>query len=303
MHRTKIAIIGAGNVGAQAAFLLGLSSYGDIALIDIAEDLAKGKGLDLAQAFTILGLDVKVEAGGYSLLKDSNLVIVTAGLARQPNMSREDLLVKNKQIVEEVAVNVVNFAPQAIVIMVTNPLDIMTYVFWKKSGLPHQKVLGMGGLLDSGRLSYFLAQATGFSVTAIQAMIIGPHSDMMVPLVSQLNLSGLNEFVFNQAALKARNGGAEIVSLLKTGSAFFAPAAALKQMVKAIINDEKKMFSLCCYTGKAYGLDNLYLNLPAVLGRNGVEEVVELKLSSAEKEALNKAAQALKLSLRELQVY
>jgi len=309
MKKAKIAIVGAGQVGAQAAFLFGLNALGDIALIDIAGDMAKGKALDLAQAFTILNQDINVVAGGYELLKDSSLVVVTAGLARQPQMSREDLLAKNKSIVQEVADAVVKLAPRAIVIVVTNPLDIMTYVFWQRSGFSHERVFGMGGLLDSGRLRYFLSQDLKLPASAVQTLVIGPHSDLMVALKSQTSLkqteaaSASLDAVFTNAALKAKNGGAEIVGLLKTGSAFFAPAAALLQMAKAVLNDEKKLFSLCCYANNAYGLGNVYLNLPAVLGKNGVEEVVTLNLSLVEKEALSKAAEAVKSSLQKLQLY
>lgn len=309
MKKTKIAIVGAGQVGAQAAFLLGLNALGDIALIDIAKDMAKGKALDLAQAFTILNQDVNVVAGGYELLKDSSLVVVTAGLARQPQMSREDLLAKNKSIIEEVADAVAKLAPRAIVIVVTNPLDIMTYFFWQRSGFSHERVLGMGGLLDSGRLRYFLSQELNLPASMVQALVVGPHSDLMVALKSQASLSQAKTAsqslaaVFAKSALKAKNGGAEIVSLLKTGSAFFAPAAAVLQMAKAILNDEKKLFSLCCYANNAYGLGDVYLNLPAVLGKNGVEKVVTLNLSLAEKEALNKAAESVKSSLKKLQLY
>lgn len=296
--KPKVAIVGAGNVGAQAAFLLGLNKLANLVLIDIAANLAQGKALDLAQAFTVLGLDIKVEAGGYELLKDAELIIVTAGLARKPHMSREDLLVKNKEIIETIAEQVAAYAPEATVIVVTNPLDIMTYAFWQKSGLPPQKVFGMGGLLDSGRFRYFLSQASGLPSAQVDGLVIGPHSDMMIPLASQL--APELKANFHVAAVKARNGGAEIVSLLKTGSAFFAPAAALLEMSKAIINNEEKLFSLCCFADNVYGLSDVYLNLPAILGKDGVQKVVELNLSSQEKEALKEAAQALKATLTEL---
>ena len=306
-RRAKISIIGSGNVGANAALLTAVSGVADIVLVDVVDGLAKGKALDISHALSIMGIDAKVDGHAhFTYIVDSKIVVVTAGLARQPGMSRTDLLYKNAAIVKSVMAQVKNYAPNAIVIMVTNPLDAMTHLAWRETGFPPERVMGMGGLLDSGRFIYFLAEAAGVDRSTVEALVIGSHGDEMVPLAGLATASGRTlEMILGQEALaevaeKTRRGGAEIVGLLKTGSAAYGPGAAISLMVKSIINDEKRVFPVCCLARGEYGQDGIYLNLPAVLGARGVERIVKLELPEAEQDALAASAAAVRKMLQEL---
>lgn len=303
----KISIIGSGNVGATAAMLIAGNALADVVLLDIVGGVPQGKALDISQAMSLF--DSKAMVGGtddYADLTGSSVVVVAAGLPRQPGMSRLDLLKKNAAIVESVIGQAVKSAPAAILLMVTNPLDIMTYLAYKKSGLPKERVMGMGGLLDSARMRFFLAQMGNVPVTEVDAMVIGAHGDEMVPLVSQAKISGrlaaecLSPEELQAAVEGTKLVGAAIVELLKTGSAFYAPGAAIYQMVKAILNDEKRLTSTCCLAAGKYGLDGIFINLPAIIGAGGVEEIVELEISDEERAALERSAAGVKKAIKEL---
>lgn len=303
----KVAIIGSGNVGATAALLLAGDRLADIYLLDVAEGIPQGKSLDLAQSLAMLGSDSRViGTNSYDDLKSSDIVVITAGLPRKPGMSRADLLNKNASIVGSVAAEMMSRAPEAILLIVTNPLDVMTHLAYKVSGFAPERVLGMGGLLDSARMRYFLAQAGSAKITDVEAMVVGAHSDRMVPLFSRAKISGRSvKDLFIEAELerikqKTINGGAEIVSHLKSGSAFYAPGAAAAFMCKAILNDEKEMISTCCLARGQYGLENIYINLPARIGHGGVEEIAELTLSDEETEELQLSAESVRQSIKEL---
>lgn len=305
--QAKVSIIGSGNVGANAALLTALSGVADIVLVDVAEGLAAGKALDISHALAILGNDTKVEGySTYECTADSEVVVITAGLARQPGMSRSDLLHKNAAIMKSVIAQVKEHSPEAIIIVVTNPLDVMTYLTWRESGFPAQRVMGMGGLLDSGRFVHFLAEAAEVDRSTIEALVIGSHGDEMLPL-SRLAAAGgkvfeqiLGQEALSAAAEKTKTGGAQIVGLLKTGSAAYGPGAAISLMVKSIIADEKRIFSVCCKTDGKYGQNDIYLNLPAIIGANGVEGIVELNLNEAERDALGASASSVRTMLEEL---
>jgi malate dehydrogenase len=303
----KIAIIGSGNVGSNAALLTALSVTADIALVDIVDGLAEGRALDISQALAILGNETRVSGGSdYGAIGGSDIVVVTAGLPRQPGMTRTDLLHKNAAIIRSAAAEIVEHAPGATLVIVTNPLDVMTHLAWLETGLKPEKVLGMGGLLDSGRFNHFLSKAAGVARGSIEAIVIGSHGDEMVP-VSRLATAGgvpleriIGSAALAEAAEKAKHGGAEIVGLLKKGSAAYAPGAALSLMIKSLLGDEKRVFSVCCRPSGEYGYEDIYLNLPAVLGRGGVESIIELELSPAEKEALARSAEAVRSMTAEL---
>ncbi len=304
----KVAIIGSGNVGANAALLTAISGNADIVLVDIAEGLAQGKALDISQALAILGLDTKVTGGDdYTLIDGADVVVITAGLPRKPGMSRTDLLQKNAAIIKAAAGRIKALAPEAVVIVVTNPLDVMTHLARRETGFEPRRVMGMGGLLDSGRFVHFLAEAgPGVDRSSVEALVIGSHGDEMVPLTSLAKAGGktfellLGEEALAAAADKTRHGGAEIVGLLKTGSAAYGPGAAISLMVKAVLDDEKRVFSICALARGEYGQNDIYLNLPAVLGAGGVEEIIELKLTEAESDALAASAAAVRAMLKEM---
>lgn len=305
----KVSIIGSGNVGANAALLTAITGAADIVLIDVAEGLAAGKALDISQALAILGVETKVEGyGDYAYTAGSEVVVITAGLARQPGMSRSDLLHKNAGIVKSVIGQIKKYAPEAIIVVVTNPVDVMTYLAWQETGFPPERVMGMGGLLDSGRFVYFLAEAApGVARSMVEALVIGAHSDEMVPLARLATAGGktfellLGQEALANAAEKTRHGGAEIVGLLKTGSAAFGPGAAISLMVKAILLDEKRIFPVCCLAQGEYGQNDIYLNLPAIIGASGVEGIVELELNEAERDALAASASSVRAMLKELE--
>jgi len=309
MARKKISIIGAGFVGATAAHWAAEKELGNVVLVDILEGIPQGKALDLSQASPVEGFDAKViGSNGYEETIDSDVVIVTSGVPRKPGMSREDLLEINKKIIGLVVAEVVKKSPQAILIMVTNPLDTMTYLAFKRSGLPKQRVMGMAGILDTARFKAFIAMELNVSVEDIQALLLGGHGDEMVPLPRYTTISGiplsqlLPKETIDRLVDRTRKGGGEIVNLLKTGSAFYAPSAAAIQMTEAILKDKKRILPCCVYLDGEYGLKDICFGVPVKLGANGVESIIELQLTEEEKKLVTKSAESVKKSIMELKL-
>jgi malate dehydrogenase len=293
----KISIIGAGNVGATAAFIIANKELSDVVIVDIIPDMPQGKGLDMAEASPVQRYDSQIiGTNDYADIADSDVVIVTSGLPRKPGMSREDLLQKNAEIVGSVTEQIVKYAPNSIIILVTNPLDIITYHAWKVSGFPANRVVGQAGILDSARFRYFIAETLNVSIEDISAMVLGGHGDTMVPLPRYTTVAGIpitelmSEDTIFQLSERTRNGGGEIVNLLKTGSAFYAPGAAIAQMAEAIIKDKKRILPCSAYLTGQYGVNDVYIGVPIKLGANGVEEIIELQLTDSELAALQKSA-------------
>ena len=285
----KISIIGAGNVGATAAFIIANKELSDVVLVDIIPDMPQGKGLDMAEASPVQRYDSQITGtNDYADIADSDVVIVTSGLPRKPGMSREDLLQKNAEIVGSVTEQIVKYAPNSLIILVTNPLDIMTYHAWKVSGFPANRVVGQAGILDSARFRYFIAETLNVSIEDISAMVLGGHGDTMVPLPRYTTVAGIpitelmSEETISQLSERTRNGGGEIVNLLKTGSAFYAPGAAIAQMAEAIIKDKKRILPCSAYLTGQYGINDVYIGVPIKLGANGIEEIIELRLTDSE---------------------
>jgi malate dehydrogenase len=297
----KITIIGAGAVGATAAQRIVQMELGDVVMTDIVEGLPQGKALDLAQAGPLCGYDSKVTGTNeYEGIEDSDVVVVTAGIARKPGMTREDLLKINGKIIKEVSQNIAKYAPDSIVIIVSNPLDIMTYVAMKTTGFEPRQVFGMSGVLDSGRFATFIAMELGCSVRDISAMVLGGHGDTMVPLPRFTTVSGIpitelmSKDTIQRLVERTVNGGAEIVNLLKTGSAFYTPSAAVANMVEAVLKDKKRVMPVCAYLSGEYGKRDIYLGVPVKLGRRGVEDIIELELTADERKALDRSAEAVR---------
>ncbi len=303
----KITVVGAGNVGASAALYAAEKELGDVTLIDIVEGVAKGKGLDLLEAGPVRGYDSFVEGSGdIKSVAGSDLIIVTAGLARKPGMSRLDLLKANADIIKGVAEAIHDHAPKAFVIMVTNPLDVMTYLMYRITGFPRERVMGMAGVLDSARFRAFLAMEAGVSVEDIQAMVLGGHGDTMVPLLSCSTISGIpiTNFIkkerLAEIVQRTRDGGAEIVKLLQTGSAFYAPASSAVQMAESILRDKKRLLPCCAYLNGEYGFKDIYLGVPCLLGAKGIEKIVDVPLSADEKAALANSAEEVRKGIADL---
>ena len=301
MPRPKITVVGAGHVGATTAQRLAEDELGDVILIDIVEGMPQGKALDLAEAAPVLGADALLSGhNDLSAMKGSDVVVVTAGLPRKPGMSREDLLKKNAEIVGGIAETVAEDAPDATVIVVSNPLDVMTWLMWRRTGFPKERVMGMAGVLDAARFSAFIGMELNVSVKDIRAMVLGGHGDSMVPLPRYTTVSGvpITELMaserISELVDRTRNGGAEIVGLLKSGSAFYAPAASAVSMVAAVLRDEKRILPVCTRLEGEYGLSDVFVGVPAKLGEAGVEAVVELALSPEEKAALQASAEKVK---------
>jgi malate dehydrogenase len=298
----KITVVGAGNVGATAAQGLARRQLArQVVMIDIVEGVPQGKGLDQWESAPIEGFDSRVVGtNGYDATAGSDLVIVTAGIARKPGMSREDLLKTNAGIVGDVADNLRETSPDAIVIMVSNPLDVMAFVCKDRTGFPRERVIGMAGVLDTARYRSFIALELDVSVEDIQALVLGGHGDTMVPLVSYTTVSGipLTQLLARERidALvdRTRNGGAEIVGLLKTGSAYYAPAAAAVQMAEAIVLDKKRILPCSAFLNGEFGMNGLFLGVPCKLGRNGLEQVIEVELTDEERTALNRSADSVR---------
>ena len=305
--RFKIACIGAGNVGASVAQYCAEMELGDIVLVDVVEGLPQGKALDLTEAGPIRGYDsVVTGTNEYADIAGSDVVVVTAGLARKPGMTRLDLLAKNGAIISEICGHIRRHAPDSVVIIVTNPLDVMAYTAFKKLGAPPERVLGMAGCLDSARLRAFVAVELGVSAKNVDTMVLGSHGDDMVPLPHYTTVSGIpiTELMPPErvAAIvqRTRNGGGEIVALLKTGSAYYAPGASAARMVQSVIRDERQLLPCSAYLTGQYGLEDLYLGVPVRLGKNGVEEIIELSLTDDERRALHTSADEVRAGIKGL---
>jgi len=303
MGRAKITIVGAGNVGATCAHWCASLELGDIVLVDIpaTESMPKGKALDLMQCGPIMGFDSQVVGTtDYGPSADSDVVVITAGIPRKPGMSRDDLLATNAKIVSSVAQQVTQTSPNAVVIVVSNPLDAMVQRVQQVTGFPPNRVMGQAGVLDTARYRTFLAMELGVSVEDVSALLMGGHGDTMVPMPSCTSVGGipvlrlLSKERLGQIVQRARDGGAEIVGLLKTGSAYYAPAAATAQMVEAIIRDKKRLIPCAAYCGKEYGVGGFYVGVPVILGANGIEKIVELELSAEERADFQKSVDAVK---------
>ncbi|HYK81883.1 MAG TPA: malate dehydrogenase [Gemmatimonadales bacterium] len=298
----KITVVGAGNVGATAAQRLAEKQLArTVVLVDVIEGVPQGKALDQWESAPIEGFDTRViGANDYRPAAGSDLVVVTAGVARKPGMSRDDLVRTNADIVKQVAQQVKQHCPAAIVLVVSNPLDVMCWVTKQVTGFPRERVLGMAGVLDTARYRAFLAEALDVSVEDIQAMVLGGHGDTMVPLVSYTTVSGipvaqlLDRARLDQIVERTRNGGAEIVAFLKTGSAYYAPSAAVTQMVEAIARDAKRVLPCAAWVEGEYGLSGMYLGVPCKLGRRGLERIIEVELTAAERAALERSAAAVR---------
>ena len=306
MARHKISLIGAGNIGGTLAVLAGLKELGDITLFDIAEGIPQGKALDIVQSSPIEGFNATVTgANDYAALADSDVVIVTAGVARKPGMSRDDLIGINTKVMNEVGAGIKSHCPDAFVICITNPLDVMVGVLQKASGLPAAKVVGMAGVLDSARFRLFLAEEFNVSVEDVTAFVLGGHGDTMVPLVRYSAVAGIpvpdlikmGWSSYDRIAdivQRTRDGGAEIVGLLKTGSAFYAPASSAIDMADAYLKDKKRLLPCAAYVDGAYGLNGLYVGVPVIIGAGGVERIVEIDLNAEERAMLDNSVAAVK---------
>ena len=306
MARKKIALVGSGNIGGTLAHLIGLKELGDVSMFDIADGIPQGKALYIAQSTPVEGVDGAYSGGkDYSVIKGADVVIVTAGVPRKPGMSRDDLLAINLKVMSQVGAGIKKYAKNAFVICITNPLDAMVWALREYSGLPHNKVVGMAGVLDSARFRYFLSEEFKVSVEDVTAFVLGGHGDTMVPLVRYSTVAGIplpdlvkmkwtTQKKLDAIVQRTRDGGAEIVGLLKTGSAFYAPAASAVQMAESYLKDKKRVLPAAAYINGQYGVKNLYVGVPTVIGSGGVERVVEIKLNAAEKKMFDKSVASVK---------
>ncbi len=300
--RPKIALIGGGNIGGTLAHLASIKELGDVIMFDIAEGLPQGKTLDLSQSATLENVDISLKGtNDYKDISGSDVIIVTAGVPRKPGMSRDDLVSINSNVIKSVAENIKKYAPNAFVIVVTNPLDAMVFVMMKESGLDPKKVVGMAGVLDSARFRSFLAEEFNVSTEDVTAFVLGGHGDSMVPLVRYSSVAGIpvpdlikmgwsSKERIDQIVDRTRNGGGEIVNLLKTGSAFYAPAASAIAMAESYLKDKKRILPCAAYLTGEYGMKDIYLGVPVVIGASGVEKIVEISLNEEEKKALEISA-------------
>ena len=307
--RRKVSIIGAGNVGASAAERIALRRLADVVMVDIIEGLPQGKALDLNEAAPVDAYDVRLTgSNGYEDTRDSDIVVITSGLPRKPGMTRDDLLQKNFEIVKAVTEQVARQSPRAILIVVSNPLDAMAYTALKASGFPRERVLGMAGVLDSARMRFFIAEALGVSVENTHAFVLGGHGDTMVPLPRYSTVSGipitelLTRDRIETIVQRTRDGGIEVVNFLKSGSAYYAPASSIVQMVEAILLDKHMILPCAVYLSGEYGYRDLFLGVPARLGATGMEKVIEIQLAAEEKAALDRSAAAVKELVSKLKV-
>lgn len=303
LNRKKVSVIGAGFTGATTAFLLAQKELCDVVLVDIPqmENPTKGKTLDMLEASPVQGFDANIlGTSNYEDTKDSDIVVITAGIARKPGMSRDDLVQTNQKIMRAVAKDVANYAPNAIVVVLSNPVDAMTYTAFKETGFPKNRVIGQSGVLDTARFRTFVAQELNLSVKDITGFVLGGHGDDMVPLVRYSYAGGIPlETLISKDRLDAivartRTGGGEIVNLLGNGSAYYAPAASLVEMCEAILKDQRRVLPTIAYLEGEYGYDGIYLGVPTILGGNGIEKIIELELTPEEKAALDKSAQAVR---------
>jgi malate dehydrogenase len=317
MSRKKIALIGGGQIGGVLTQLIAQKQLGDVVMFDIVEDLPQGKTLDVAEAAKVNGYDVNVTGtNNYKDIAGSDLIIITAGIPRKPGMSRDDLLVTNAKIMKSVAIAVKENAPEAIVIIISNPLDAMVTLFKEASGFPVNRVMGQAGVLDSSRFASFIAWELGVSVKDINALVLGGHGDTMVPIVRYANVNGIPVMellerkyndkakakeVMNAMVERTKAAGGEVVKLLKTGSAFYSPAASAIQMAEAVLYDEKRLLSTCAYLDGEFGVKGYYVGVPAILGANGVEKVVEFTLDEEEQTLMNNSVNAIKKLVEDME--
>jgi len=306
--RKKIALIGAGQIGGTMALLCAQRQLGDVVLVDLMEGVAKGKALDLQQCRGVLGYDVEITGAGisdYSVIKDADVCIVTAGVPRKPGMSREDVMKVNLEAITKVAQGIKQYAPNAFVIVVTNPLDAMVYAMYKVTGFPKNRVVGMAGVLDTARFQYFVGAAAGVAPQDVTAVVLGGHGDDMVPVVRQCSANGtpltklLDKATLDAIVDRTRKGGGEIVALLGTGSAFYAPASSAVAMAEAYLRDQKRALPCSAYLDGQYGVNGMFLGVPVIIGGGGVERVLELDLDEAEKAMLAKSIESVKKSVAE----
>jgi malate dehydrogenase len=306
MARKKIALIGAGQIGGTLALLAAQKNLGDVVLFDVAEGVPQGKALDLAQLTPVEGLNAALRGSNdYIDIKGADVIIITAGIPRKPGMSRDDLLSINSNVMRSVGAGIKKYAPNAFVIVVTNPLDVMVWVLQQESGLPPERVVGMAGVLDSARFRYFLAEEFNVSVEDVTAFVLGGHGDTMVPLVRYSAVAGIpvpdlikmgwtTAEKINAIVQRTRDGGAEIVNLLKTGSAFYAPAAAALQMAESYLLDQRRLLPAAAYLDGQYGVRDTYVGVPIIIGAKGVEKIVEIELNAAEKAQFDKSVIAVR---------
>ncbi|HVJ50944.1 MAG TPA: malate dehydrogenase [Aliidongia sp.] len=306
MARNKIALVGAGQIGGTLALLAGLKDLGDIVLVDVVEGVPQGKALDLAQASTVERFDSALSGSNdFSALAGADVIIVTAGVARKPGMSRDDLIGINAKVVRSVGANIKQHAPNAFVIVITNPLDVMVWVMREASGLPHNRVVGMAGVLDSARFRLFLAEEFKVSVEDVTAFVLGGHGDTMVPLLRYSTVAGIpvpdlvkmgwtTQEKLDKIVQRTRDGGAEIVGLLKTGSAFYAPASSAIAMAESYLKDKKRVLPCAAWLTGQYGVKDLYVGVPVVIGAGGVERIVEIELNGEERTGFDKSVNAVK---------
>jgi len=304
--RKKVTVVGAGNVGANCALRIAEKELADVVLVDVVEGVPQGKGLDLLQSGPVQGYDVAITgANDYAPTANSDIVIITAGLARKPGMSRDDLLLANYEVVKACTEQVAKYSPNAILILVTNPLDAMCWTAMRVSGFPRERVIGMAGVLDTARYRTFLAEALQVSAQNVQAMVLGGHGDTMVPLARDSTVAGIplpdlvkmkwtTQDKINAIVQRTRDGGAEIVNLLKTGSAFYAPASSAIAMAESYLKDKKRVLPCAAYLTGQYGVKGLYVGVPVVIGAGGVERVVEIDLNKAEKSMFDKSVAAVR---------
>lgn len=306
MARNKIALVGAGQIGGTLALLAGLKELGDVAMVDIAEGIPQGKSLDIAEAAPVEGFDgAFVGSNDYDVIKGADVVIVTAGIPRKPGMSRDDLIGINSGVIKTVGENIKKFAPDAFVIVITNPLDVMVDVMQKATGFDPRKVVGMAGVLDSARFRFFLSEAFGVSVEDVSAFVLGGHGDTMVPLVRYSTVAGIplpdlvdmgwaTQDQIDAIVDRTRKGGGEIVNLLKNGSAFYAPAASAIAMAESYLKDKKRVLPCAAYLNGEYGVKGLYIGVPVIIGEGGIEKIIEIKLNKEEQAMFDASVQAVR---------
>ena len=304
----KVSVIGAGNVGAKAVYYIAEKNLADIVMVDVVDGLARSKALDFLHAAPLRGYEVRIRGTtDFAEIEGSDVVVITAGIARKPGMDRMDLLKINVGIARKASSEIALRAPNAVVIVVTNPLDVIAMVVLRETGFALRKVVGMAGVLDSTRFRYFIAEKLGVWPGDVQAMVLGGHGDDMVPLINYTSVGGIPvEELLDPASLetlvkRTRTGGAEIVNLLKTGSAFYAPGASVAKMVEAVIKDEKRLFPASAFLRGEYGYKDIFLGVPVIMGRNGVERILELPLSEPEKKALDASAESVRKGLKDLE--
>ena len=306
MDRKKISLIGAGNIGGTLAHLIGIKELGNVVLIDIAKGIPQGKSLDIAESSPVDGFDVNfIGSNSFSHIKNSDVIIVTAGSPRRPGMSRDDLIETNLKVMKNVGEAIKKYSPKAFVICITNPLDVMVWALREFSGLPHKMVVGMAGVLDSARFRYFIAEQMKISVEDVSAFVLGGHGDSMVPLVRFSSVGGIpipdlvkmkliDYRSIDKIVERTRSGGGEIVSLLKTGSAFYAPASSALAMAESFLKDKKRILPCAAYLNGEYGIKSLYVGVPVIIGSRGVEKIIEVKLNSHEKKMFVKSVKSVK---------